>query len=238
MTAVPNEASAQSVGLFSRVWKWWEKVGSVLGILGLANLFDDFVRWASGINWVLSKYAAARDWLFSWLPFYIYPDIKDALVFLLVLFSVTNIGFYHRTGYTLVGGFMRVLPYMLLIFVLLPLRPFSKWARSWMDDIDISWKEWTKRHRDRGGLIFFAVTGPVFILGALSIPYLVSQTPIVPGDPSALRLAALMIAFFGAQILWMGAIYAWRWVVGTAAAFAALVAINYLYVNYLAPFAQ
>lgn len=48
--ASPDIVVVPKATLFSRAWKWWEKVGSVLAILGLADVFGQFVKWASGFT--------------------------------------------------------------------------------------------------------------------------------------------------------------------------------------------
>ena len=98
MVQAGDSLHADQPSLLSRTWKRWEKIGSVLAILGLADLFGQVVKWAAGIHWVVSKYVAARSWVFSWAPFHIPPEWQHSIVLFLLVFSVTSIGFYQRTG--------------------------------------------------------------------------------------------------------------------------------------------
>jgi hypothetical protein len=81
--------------------RWaWEKVGMVLAIIGLADLFGQLIKWASAIHWVIDHYRIARIWLFGWLPFHIPPEWHDPIILIFIVFSVVNIGLYRRTGRT------------------------------------------------------------------------------------------------------------------------------------------
>lgn len=83
---------------WEKIRRYWEKVAVIIGVLGLADLFHDIVQWAAAIHLVIAKYHAIKVWLFGWLPFHIPPQLHDIIILSLVLFSVTNVGFYKRTG--------------------------------------------------------------------------------------------------------------------------------------------
>src|SRR5688572_7055942 len=97
--------------LFAKAWKKWEKIGSVLAILGLADLFGQTIKWAAGIHWIVSKYSIAKAWLFSFAPFHIPPEMHEPIVISLILFSVTSIGFYREIGRTYTGQIFRLIGY-------------------------------------------------------------------------------------------------------------------------------
>src|SRR5713226_9762871 len=79
----------------------WEKVATVLAVIGLADLFGQLIKWAAAIHWIITKYAIVRGWLFGWLPFHIPAELHDIIVLLLIFYSVANGGAYQRTGETL-----------------------------------------------------------------------------------------------------------------------------------------
>jgi hypothetical protein len=81
----------------------WEKIATVLALIGLIDLTGQLIKWAGLIHWLAEKYAGVRAWLFSWLPFHIPPEWHDTIVLVLILFSVTNVGTYQSTGYTFIG---------------------------------------------------------------------------------------------------------------------------------------
>jgi hypothetical protein len=66
-----------SVSLFA--W-FWQRTKTVLAIMGLASVFEDSVRWATAIHWVVEQYRVIRDWLFGWLPFRIPETWQDFTV--------------------------------------------------------------------------------------------------------------------------------------------------------------
>jgi hypothetical protein len=104
-STVEGTASASSV---SRLRRTWEKVGTVLAVIGLVDVTGQLIKWATVIHWIAERYATARTWLFGWLPFHIPPERHDSIVLLLIFFSVTNLGSYQSAGYTFVD-WLRVL---------------------------------------------------------------------------------------------------------------------------------
>jgi hypothetical protein len=119
MTTTQSETTASTSGPWLSVArKWWGHAGSILFILGLANLFDNVLNWARNVNWIVSKYAGVREWFFAWLPFSVHPIWQDIIVIVLVVFTVTNIGFYQRTGRTYVGYVAQYVPFMLASMLL------------------------------------------------------------------------------------------------------------------------
>jgi hypothetical protein len=75
----------------------WEKIATVLAVIGLIDLSSQLIHWAALIHWVATKYAIVRAWLFGWLPFHIAPEWHDPIVLFLIFFSVTNLGYYQKT---------------------------------------------------------------------------------------------------------------------------------------------
>jgi len=80
----------------------WERVATVLAVIGLIDVSSQLIHWAALIHWVVTNYAIVRTWLFGWLPFHIHLEWHDPIVLFLIFLSVTNVGYYRRTGHTIV----------------------------------------------------------------------------------------------------------------------------------------
>ena len=228
-----------SVSPFSRAWRWWEKAGSVLAIFGLADLFGQFVKWAGIVHWLVSQYAAAKAWVFSWLPFHIPPEWHDPIVLLLVLFTVTNLGFYRRTGRTYAHHLLvwaRSLILLMLMWPLFPLAIFSKRFRDHIAAIQgrMRGDEWLASDpMAKKLMIGVAVCFTAFVVTA--VVWLIFDVRGIPIGPE--HAGIIIVALMAANMVFAGGAVAWRWILGTAAAFAAIVAINQIYVWWLAPLA-
>jgi hypothetical protein len=190
------------------------KVSTVLALIGLVDLTSQLIKWAALIHWIASEYAICRTWLFGWLPFHIPPEWHNYIVLSVILFSVTNVGFYRQTGE--------------LYFVELLLLPTRL--------IGIS-PIWERRHvADADGLIFrisefcwiVSLNIPIIYFLSLGLHHFFGvELPPIPPQAKWLALGA----FMGAT----GILIAWRWILGTAFLFGILVGINEIYVHWLAP---
>jgi hypothetical protein len=78
----------------------WEKVATVIAVVGLIDFTGQLIHWAKLIHEIVTQYAVVRGWLFGWLPFHIPPQWHDPIVLLLIFFSMTNVGLYRRTRHT------------------------------------------------------------------------------------------------------------------------------------------
>jgi hypothetical protein len=78
----------------------WEKLATALAVISLVDLSGQLIKWAALIHWIVERYAIVRNWLFGWLPFHVPPEWRNYIVLFLAVFSVTNLGFYQRTGRT------------------------------------------------------------------------------------------------------------------------------------------
>ena len=103
-TAENEEQAMPQAGWLGRTW---EKVATVLAVIGLADLSGQLIKWAAAIHWIITKYAIVRAWLFGWLPFHIPPEWHDPIVLFIILFSVTNVGVYRSTQHTFVFHFFK-----------------------------------------------------------------------------------------------------------------------------------
>ncbi len=85
----------------------WEKIATVIAMIGLIDLSSQVIKWAKVTHEITEKYAAVRTWLFSWLPWPIPPEWHDPIVLFLIFFSLTNVGLYRRTKQTIVSNILR-----------------------------------------------------------------------------------------------------------------------------------
>jgi hypothetical protein len=230
-------ASQAGGSLFGRAWRWWEKAGSVLAIFGLADLFRQFVEWAGIIHWLVSQYSTAKAWVFSWLPFQIPPELHDYIVLLITLFTVINVGFYQRTGRTYIGqllwfyGFAIVMAPVMI--VMMPVLPFSKRAREWLKAMKRKGQHDELFAADPVAKALTHVAAYSFVLAVVyGYAWVIARelgTDLLVGYHPVLVASAIWGVVAG------GGLLAWRWILGTGAVFAAIVAINQVYVWWLAP---
>jgi hypothetical protein len=89
----------------------WEKLATVLAVISLIDLSSQLVKWAALIHWIVENYALVKNWLFGWLPFHIPPEWHDYILLFFIIFSVTNVGFYQRTGRTFARQLYLMLPF-------------------------------------------------------------------------------------------------------------------------------
>jgi hypothetical protein len=198
MPTVDNEASVARAGWVRRTW---EKIATVLAVIGLIDVSKQLIEWAEWVHWIATQYAIVRTWLFGWLPFHVPPELHDPIVLFLIFFSVTNVGLYRKTGFAIISRVR----------------------------VDI----WRVLPRFVGASLFLA----------LQITFVAHRA--YPSDMPFLNryIVALTISFVGYGILGLiiaevvFALIAWRWVLGTAAIFGALVAVNQVYVLWLEPLA-
>ena len=84
--------------------QFFEHVATVLAAIILADLFSPFITWAVAVQWPLDHYEAARAYVFGWLPFSISAQWQNGILLLAILVSMGNIGrrrrraqaFFHR----------------------------------------------------------------------------------------------------------------------------------------------
>jgi hypothetical protein len=208
----------------------WEKIATVLAVIGLIDLSSQLIHWAALIHWVATKYAIVRAWLFGWLPFHIAPEWHDPIVLFLIFFSVTNLGYYQKTKR------------MFMLFIV-------KYINTGIwDDITEAFKRHNRsvvvHHIKRIGFKRF------LIKQGLMYAVLVGLFSFFPWFSNERSWWSIVLIFFFAAgpiallathvIMSMleGAFVAWRWVLTTAAIFGALVVINQVYVLWLEPLAH
>jgi hypothetical protein len=215
--AVPAPAD---VSWLSKARRHWDKIASVLAIIGLCDLTSQLVKWVAGIHWVVSHYAVAKAWVFSWAPFHIPPEWHDVIVLFLILFSVTNIGFYQRIGRSYTGELARSLGGFVLIFILLLPAVFSRRLRKISDGIAERFTQYYTRPVRILANVLVVLPLAIFFIGAYLESVRVMQFGVISAGVITVAVAA-------------GALVAWRWILGTFATFAALVAVNEIYVRFL-----
>jgi hypothetical protein len=227
-TASTEASTRPQTSLLRRTW---EKVATVLAVIGLVDLTGQLIKWAAVIHWVVTKYAIAKAWVFGWLPFHIPPEWHDTIVLASILLSVTNIGVYRETRWR-IRSFWKAAetsallhkfsPLPLLLFVLLILGPFVAGAL-------IFYYLWDGLARE----LF-----PVFNQDARTIPSVLLMAGFL-GMLFVFILSEILgiIAAFALLFVIVALVVAWRWILATAAIFGALVAINEVYVHWLEPLA-
>jgi hypothetical protein len=113
----------------------WEKIATVLALIGLIDLTGQLIKWAGLIHWVAEKYAAVKAWLFSWLPLHIPPEWHDPIVLFLIFFSLTNIAVYRKIQVSFLYYCCVVFIYNLSLLFLWPLKFLNSWANGKFDDL-------------------------------------------------------------------------------------------------------
>jgi hypothetical protein len=114
MATADTEASTASAGSLRR---GWEKIATVLAVIGLVDVTGQLIKWAALIHWITEKYAIARAWLFGWLPWHIPPEWHDPIVLFLIFFSLTNVGVYRKSEHTIVSHILRNLEWVNILSV-------------------------------------------------------------------------------------------------------------------------
>jgi hypothetical protein len=205
MATADIEAPKASPGLVCRSW---EKVATVIAVIGLIDLSGQLIKWAALIHWIAEHYAAVRTWLFGWLPWHIPPEWHDPIVLFLILFSVTNVGLYRRKRYTIVLYFRNNWVWFAIptLIVIIPISVALSIIKETASAPSAYWEP---------------IKNLIYSYICWYIGWSVLAFPITC---IALVFAASVIA--------------WRWVLTTAAIFGALVDINYVYVQWLEPLAE
>jgi hypothetical protein len=193
MAAAETEASTTSAGPLRRRW---EKIATVLAVIGLVDLTGQLIKWAALIHWVAEKYAAIRTWAFSWLPFHIPPKWHDPIVLSLVTFSVLHVYVYQKTGRSSSETLRNDQSWNRLVFLTAFI---TIGIVGWISmDIDIfthlQTVEWTSRTTD----IIPVVSVIIYIVAVISI------APFI-----AWRWILITAAFFGALVLFNQAYLIW-----------------------------
>ena len=203
----------------------WEWVCGVLALIGVVDVTSQLIKWAALIHWIVEKYAAVRVWLFGWLPFHVPPELRDYILLFLIFMSVTNVGFYQRTGRM----------YVKQLFLML-----TSWENPdrTFDGTPLSAnKESTREER----VLAVLTVGLAVPAGAAAVFYIVQFvwhiTKIQRIEWGTDEGVGVLVILFLLALLG-GALVAWRWIASTAAAFVVLVAVNELYVRWLEPFAH
>ena len=208
----------------------WPKLATALAVVGLIDLTHQLIEWAGLIHTIASEYTVVRTWIFSLLPFRIPPEWHDCIVLVCILFSVTNIGFYKKTG--------KIFPFQMLKSFVALLDDLSESAirrdfprlKHQIDGIAVFNRY--ERILWQVSLVMFIIYWTLYLIVGLT-----SVGLLFFGSASEYRLAlplpmripfvissAVVIFFF------LGGFLAWRWVLKTAALFLVLCVTNYFYI--------
>jgi hypothetical protein len=193
------------------VGRAWEKIATGLAVIGLIDLTGQLIKWAAAVHWLVEKYRIVKVWLFGWMPFYIPPEWHDYVLLFCVMFSVVNVGFYRRTG-----------------------KPFiPKLIRSTSFSDLTSDPEAGEYSGDRVAATLRTVALGFGIIGLLAYSLLSAIGWITGGTPPSVSVWVTSWSFIAIAL--SGAPLAWRWILVTGAIFAALIAINEIYILWLEP---
>lgn len=222
--------------ILSKAQSWWRKIASVLAILSLADVFGQVIKWASLINWLVGKYALMKQWLFSLIPLHIPPEWHNTIVLFMIVTCVTNIGYYQQTGRLYVVHLTKTVAALLIGFVLEMLGMFSRRAAQLAPRVETFIVGGEPQGDDVGlGLNVAAIGFPLLLglalLGERSLDALFGLGKVL--ESWALETVGFWIALY--MMGYSGAFFAWRWMLGTAVGFGAMVGISELYVHVLAP---
>jgi hypothetical protein len=192
------------------------------------------VEWATFIHEIAEKYAEVRGWCFNRLPFRIPEGWHDYVVLGFIFLSVANIGYYRRTGC--------VLPYRIVKAI------WDQESPTVLDELEgtnlgIADKLATRIsvYLATGaavvGLIAYMSLG---IIGCIILIWAIYYWII---GRSAEFLSSVFLSIIVTEvvggiltvIIGTGVLLSWRWIIGTAVLFGALVGVNEIYVHWLMP---
>lgn len=211
----------------------WSITATVLAIISLVDLTHQLVEWAAFIHKIAEKYAEVRGWCFNRLPFRIPKEWHDYVVLGFIFFSVGNVGYYRRTGhvflYEIVKMFGPRSPSVL--------EELEGTNLGMADKLAIRISFFLAGGAAVVGLIAYMSVGIIgFIILIWCIYYWVigRSTDYLQGVFLFIILTELACGMVAA-IFGTGLLLAWRWIIGTAVLFCALVGVNEIYVHWLVP---
>jgi hypothetical protein len=144
---------------------------------------------AAFIHAIAVRYAAVKNLMFSALPFSIPQGGRDYIVLGLLFMSVTNVGFYQRTGTVFI---VRLLPQVS------PTPLF--------EDIN---------KRDKTDEIVSLISETIMVVGVLPFVSMgIFDHFFAPVSGSKDILKVDFPVFFVALMVGCGALFAWRWIIG------------------------
>jgi hypothetical protein len=210
----------------------WDKISIALTILGLIDVTGQVIKWAALVHRLAEIYGNWRDWLFRFLPFQVPPEWHNFVVIGAIIFSVTNIGFYRRTGkifalqlifilFLIVAAVTQFLPW-------LPEGPKLLTSKGHVEPPSAA------ATIDDAALLITEICLPagLLLIGTLPIIYVAFLTINVE----------LTYLFYVGEIIGMicvtigtGVLIAWRWIIGTSLVFSVLIAVNEIYIHCLIP---
>jgi hypothetical protein len=206
----------------SKPWSWGDfsrgrsnLIAIPLALIVLVNLTGRFIEWAPFIDWLTQQYTTWIAWAFSRSPMHIRSWWHDYLVFLCVVFIITNTGYFRRTGKL----FLTDLLSFGLSRSLEPSDPHL--SKSWQAKID-----------DLGAFVTGCAT--IVVIGLLPVYCFLKFMSffILLHTNSIVAYAKWPLVI--AVVVGSGIIIAWRWILGIALLFGLLVVSNEAYLHWLA----
>lgn len=237
-TAHPESpVPAERGSTFSRLWVW---ASTPLAVIGLASLAEDVVKWARSISYIVEHYKIVKTKSFLFIAPYLpfdFPDAwRDSAILCAVLFSVTSLGYYKKTGRSLLYALIMT-PWVACVIAkrvlvalaqgaLISASLFKKSARAEARIL----AKLAKDHfaRDHGGLLVWLACVAIVSLVVL----ILMLSAALSFDYS---LALYAFAFLAILFIAFAVIEAWRWILLTLLAFGLLVIVNEIYLSLLVP---
>jgi hypothetical protein len=231
----PKADTENALWSLERIWFF---VSSALAIIALVDLGKQLITWASLIHWIAERYAAAREWLFGWIPFHIPPDWHDFILLSAVFFSVVSAGYYKRTQRI----FLVYVIDIVFVVVVSVFRDPSGQRFNFTKYNDAGGEAQEKILEEKYSQVVLVFWFYGVIL-SLPVAYFLETRAEASGF-GIIAMGAIFIFVFGACIflalplaigIVAGVVTTWRWILMTAGAFLALIVVNEIYVRWLEP---
>jgi hypothetical protein len=223
----------------SRTWSiilsLWPTAATIVAIIGLVDLTHQLIEWAEIVHWIAVKYAVVRSTCFAWVPLIrVPPAWQDLIVLTSILLSVSNVGYYQKTG-------KFFLPRLILAVLVTG------------DDTNPLRRDPTLKYFHAAYLPHISTEELAKHLGmSIADSYLLklgADAAIIPGVGTFAFLLAFFFGWIGKDTFVFGmagsfivfslfvggVLVAWRWLLSTVFIFLALIAVNEAYVVWFAP---
>jgi hypothetical protein len=223
------------------LWSWanffrgpWQYFATAIALISLVDVSKQLIKWAALIHLVAEKYAEWRTWLFSWSPIHFPPEWHNYIVLGCVVFSVSNVGYYRKTG-----------SIFLVDALTKPAERFRKFSISpsmGMDLLDILAYVVTLLCTCLTALWIVAIFGG----GAIRLGYDVFLNNETVSTAFQFTWGRVFAEFASLALDWLligtltassGILIAWRWILFIGFLFSALVGVNEIYIHWHAPIA-
>jgi hypothetical protein len=205
----------------AKTWSWgdflrgpWNLIAVPLALIVLVNLTGRFIEWVPLIDWVSEKYGTWMILIFSRSPIGIRSEWNDYIVFLCLVFIITNVGYYRRAGKLFITD--------LLSFGL---------SRSLDPGNPHLGKSWQARVDDLGAFVTGCATAVVIGLLPAYFFWTFMSFFISLNTNTFVSYAAWPVLV--AVVVGSGCLISWRWILSIALLFALLMVGDEAYLHWL-----